>query len=249
MKEAILEDLKKIERENQISIIYAIESGSRVWEIESQDSDYDIRFVFSRNKDDYLSLDKKADVIELKNNDEDYSGFDIFKFLQLVRNSNPSVIEWVQSNIVYLNKFKHFNKLSIEAKNNFNPLALFQHYKSLCKQNYLKYIKDGSDIRYKRYLYCLRGMLNAIYVSNHKDLPPINFNNILECKLGLSKNFVNRIKDILKIKKEGFEKDNVKRITIFDKEIESFLKSTNEPQSRRKFDIKVFDYMLRANIK
>ena len=44
--------LKKIEKENFIKILLAVESGSRAWGIQSKDSDYDIRFVFKRKKID-----------------------------------------------------------------------------------------------------------------------------------------------------------------------------------------------------
>ena len=96
-KKNILEKLKQIEKEKKVIVLLAVESGSRAWGIESYDSDYDIRFIFKRKKNEYLSLDKKSDVIELNFENGDFVGFDVFKFLNLLRNSNPSVIEWVFS--------------------------------------------------------------------------------------------------------------------------------------------------------
>lgn len=46
--ENILLELGKIEREEQVRIVYACESGSRAWGFPSKDSDYDVRFIYVR---------------------------------------------------------------------------------------------------------------------------------------------------------------------------------------------------------
>lgn len=53
MRERILEELKKIENAENVKIIVAVESGSRAWGFASPDSDYDVRFIYVRNKEDY----------------------------------------------------------------------------------------------------------------------------------------------------------------------------------------------------
>jgi predicted nucleotidyltransferase len=44
MENKILEKLKQIEKEKGVTILFAVESGSRAWGFASPDSDYDIRF-------------------------------------------------------------------------------------------------------------------------------------------------------------------------------------------------------------
>ena len=46
MREQIVEQLRLIEKEEQVRIIYACESGSRAWGFPSKDSDYDVRFLY-----------------------------------------------------------------------------------------------------------------------------------------------------------------------------------------------------------
>ena len=102
MKDIILRELKKIEAQENVKIIMAIESGSRAWGFASPDSDYDVRFIYVRKEEDYLKLEKTRDVIEWKLDDVlDINGWDIKKALQLLHNSNPTVFEWCASPIVY----------------------------------------------------------------------------------------------------------------------------------------------------
>ena len=82
----IKKELNKVEQENDIAILLAIESGSRGWGFASTDSDYDIRFVYIHRPEWYLSIDEKRDVIEYPvNNLLDISGWDIRKTLKLYR--------------------------------------------------------------------------------------------------------------------------------------------------------------------
>lgn len=64
MREKILDELKKIENKENVRIIMAIESGSRAWGFASPDSDYDVRFIYVRKKEEYLKLEGIREVIE-----------------------------------------------------------------------------------------------------------------------------------------------------------------------------------------
>jgi predicted nucleotidyltransferase len=98
----ILEQLEQIEQEEQVTILYACESGSRAWGFPSQDSDYDVRFIYLHKPEWYLSIYDKRDVIERPiNNMLDINGWDLRKALNLFRKSNPPLLEWLQSPIQY----------------------------------------------------------------------------------------------------------------------------------------------------
>ena len=43
---AIQQELAHIEREYNVRVLYAVESGSRAWGFASRDSDYDVRFIY-----------------------------------------------------------------------------------------------------------------------------------------------------------------------------------------------------------
>ena len=83
MKDLILQKLVEIEKEENIRILHAVESGSRAWGFASPDSDYDVRFIYVRPKEFYLRLDKTRDVIEWQLDDTlDINGWDISKALK-----------------------------------------------------------------------------------------------------------------------------------------------------------------------
>ncbi|MFC1775052.1 DNA polymerase beta superfamily protein [Nanoarchaeota archaeon] len=229
----IRELCKRFEREYGIKILFSIENGSRAWRMESKDSDYDVRFVYHWPLEEYISLKKPKDVIErsfdLKGNaggkDIDIVGFDIFKYLSLLVKSNPTAIEWVISDIVYYSKqnkvFQNY------AKKNFNPLSLVYHYKSLSKNNYIKYIKSGSHVSYKKYLYALRGLVNAKYVIQKNEVPPIILLKAVN-QVNIPKKLKEKIKRIIGLKKQGKEKNKIDNIEFIDKYIEKFL--SEEPE-------------------
>jgi len=229
MRQKIIDNLNKIKDENNINIIFAIESGSRAWRLSSSDSDYDVRFVFTRPKDEYLTIEKKKDVINRTISDMDFVGFDIYKFCGLLNASNPSVIEWLESDIVYYGE-KPLELIHI-AKNFFNPIALFHHYRSMSKQNYLKYIKSGDFVSYKKYLYAMRGLINSKFVEHFGTIPPISFPETMDLinKEKLCPDYVvDKLKRIIEFKKDSREKQIVENIVRIDQYIESELnKSTS----------------------
>ena len=74
--------MAKIEEDNNVTILYACESGSRAWGFDNVESDYDVRFIFKRNDlKEYLSISNQDDVIELMDGDLDMVGWDIKKAL------------------------------------------------------------------------------------------------------------------------------------------------------------------------
>ncbi len=86
MQQHIVSQLRELEQQHQITILYAVESGSRAWGFASTDSDWDVRFIYLRPYEWYLSIDNQSDTIEaMLPNDLDLSGWDLRKTLGLFR--------------------------------------------------------------------------------------------------------------------------------------------------------------------
>lgn len=145
----VKEILDRLERENNIEIIYALEAGSRAWGLESEDSDYDIRFVYKhKNVKAYLSLKPIKETLDGFSDDRiyDWQGWDIVKSLKLVRAMNPSIVEWTFSPIVYLDNpdFAHQFRTLIQQQNRVSPLLY--HYRSMAKSNYKAHIENRTKV-------------------------------------------------------------------------------------------------------
>ena len=236
VNKVIESQLKYIEREYKIKILFAIENGSRAWNMASKNSDYDVRFVFKRNTEDYISLAKRQDVIELYLDEEyrsckpekaliDMVGFDIKKYLELLSKSNPTSIEWLISDIVYYGS----NNLPIKQHiiEKFNPKALIYHYISLCKKHYTRSINEKRKVTPKIYLYMMRGLLNALYVYKMDSIPPLDFTQTIELlKNEIPSDVYEKVKEIIQIKSSGHEKDTIERIEFLDKYIEKNIRIT-----------------------
>ena len=63
MQDVVRTRLQEIANDQDIRILYAVESGSRAWGFPSSDSDYDIRFIYARRPAWYLSVDLKSGAI------------------------------------------------------------------------------------------------------------------------------------------------------------------------------------------
>ena len=243
MEDRIRKICENLEKEKKIKILFAVENGSRAWGMDSLDSDFDVRFVFFRPLKEYIQINNPTDVItiafdkggnscQVEGSYIDMSGFDVFKYVRMLSSSNPTTIEWLMSPIVYhgeQNKtFKEF------AINNFNPIALYHHYKSMCRNNYVKYLKSGSFVTYKKYLYAYRGLINAKWVVHKKSLPPIVFLDTLnEMEEIIPGKILKKLKEIIKLKSSGEEKDIIQNIVEMDDYIEGFLKDNSEAPTEK----------------
>src|SRR5271155_5641450 len=97
--------LSEIENEKGMRILFAVESGSRAWGFAGADSDHDVRFVYALREQEYLKLEPPKDTYEFMEGDLDLSGWEIRKALKLMLNGNFTIREWLQSPIVYADRW------------------------------------------------------------------------------------------------------------------------------------------------
>ncbi len=177
VNETIIKILKEIELNEDIEIIYACEAGSRAWGFCRKDSDYDIRFIYmKRNVEDYLSLKSISDVIEYEGDDMDIVGWDIKKAFTLHYKDNPSLREWLMSDIVYIDR----GISKIFTLNDFDKAVLMNHYSAIAKSHWKRYSGlEFSKKKIKKYLYVLRSIL--CWKLLERDIyPPLKIQELLD---------------------------------------------------------------------
>lgn len=171
----ILKELDTIEEKYNVKILFAIESGSRAWGVASDDSDYDVRFVYAHEKDWYLNLyGNSKDTIDLPvhhcdNYELDINGWDIRKMLSLLVSGNNTPIEWVHSPV-----YKSINDTTVKTLKSvcyklFDPYKSWHHYKGLFLSANKEYTQKQSI---KSYAYKIRALLSALYIKTYNNMIP-----------------------------------------------------------------------------
>ena len=173
MRKTILTKLDEIENRENVKILLAVESGSRAWGFASPDSDYDVRFIYVRPREDYLRLEKTRDVIELPIEGElDINGWDLDKTLCLLRASNPTLFEWFS----FADEFRSVMNKYFSSKRGLS------HYLSMASSNYREYLK-GDTVKAKKYFYVLRPVLACRWILDKGTPPPMLFSELVDAEL------------------------------------------------------------------
>ncbi len=214
--ELIRSKLAALEKGENVRIILAVESGSRAWGFPSADSDFDVRFIYVHPPDWYLSIDEGRDVIErpIDSDDLDLSGWDLKKALRLFRKSNPPLLEWLQSPIVYLENHSVAAQLRGLMPSSYSPRACMHHYLHMAEGNFREYLQ-GESVRVKKYFYVLRPVLACLWIEAGYGIAPMEFSRLVERVLPTGP-VRDEVESLLKKKVSGEELDRGPRIDILN---------------------------------
>ena len=193
MRQIICEKLDQIERQENVRILHAVESGSRAWGFASPDSDYDVRFLYVRPREYYLRLDKQRDVIEWQLDDTlDINGWDLQKALRLLHSSNPTLFEWTNSPIVYRTT-PVWENVRVVINQYFSSKSGLYHYLNMANSNYREFLK-GETVRLKKYFYVIRPLLACKWILDKHCPPPVLFEELVHAQLDEDlRNIVNEL--------------------------------------------------------
>lgn len=172
--------LKEIENKYNVKIIFAVDNGSNAYGSASPNSDIDLRFLYVETIESYLRLGREKDVIEIidEENNIEYKGFSLDKFMKLLSKSNPSILEWINSPINYLKESKYENiakqikELSIEY---FSTKRCLFHYTGNALTDFKKMLNGNAStkiqIDLKKFLSVFRHLLVSEYIIRENKYP------------------------------------------------------------------------------
>jgi predicted nucleotidyltransferase len=214
MRAAIEEALIALEREEDVRVCLAVESGSRAWGFASVDSDYDVRLIYVHRPEWYLSLDleTKPDSIQQPAEVLDLSGWDVRKALRLFRKSNPPILEWLQSPTVYREVGNLAAAMRARLALFYSPRSCAFHYLHMAQGNWREYLQ-GDVVWRKKYLYVLRPLLALRWIEQDRGAVPMEFARLINATV-TEMNVRRAINELVAAKIAGMELDRGPRIGV-----------------------------------
>ena len=104
------------------------------------------------------------------------------KALGLFRKSNPSILEWLHSSIVYLDCLNVAKRLHDLEPTYVTVRSSLFHYLSLAKGQWQRYLQ-GEEVAAKKYFYVLRPVLACGWLLAHGTFPPLDLETLVHDRL------------------------------------------------------------------
>lgn len=209
--------LAAIEATEGVRFLLAVESGSRAWGFPSPDSDYDVRFVYVRPRNWYLSLKPGRDVIEMPIEDDiDLNGWDIRKALGLMLKSNAVLGEWLSSPIRYRPDHPMAARIAALADEIFDPRGTARHYASLGRNAAARWLTGEDAVPVKRYFYALRPALAIRALRREPARPPPMNLQALVAESDVPPAIGRMIEDLVEAKRQTRESGKSRRYPELD---------------------------------
>lgn len=245
----ILDRLLAIEAEHGVRVLYACESGSRGWGFASPDSDYDVRFIYVHPLPWYLRVSAQRDVIEVPISDEfDINGWELRKALSLLKKGNATLVEWLDSPVVYRAAVDFLRAMRDAARQTHQAERSFHHYVHMARKNYREYLR-GDTVRLKKYLYVLRPLLATLWIEQGRGVVPMRFQDLVDA-IVTDPALLDAIGHLLAIKRAAMESEYGQPLPIINAFIDSELTRLESvrPPLPRDTDFAVLDRLLMETV-
>lgn len=210
----ILKIIRQIELNNNIEVVFACDIGSRALGYATENSDFDIRFIYIQNSKNYLTVSGYKDTIETKIGDYDFVGYDIKRILDFCSKSNAMFWNMLYSNSIILDSGIG-NELRLLSKNFFSQKSFLKQYCGVVYSRYKAHILESERVKIKYYLFIFIKLATAILIANgtyNKD--NIIKENLMKCTGILPKNITDVLMQLLKLRVQGEEYTN--KISLLD---------------------------------
>jgi ycgL len=236
MSNYILDTLRKIESDNSIEIIFACDIGSRALGYSTENSDYDIRFIYIQHSKKYLTIDKNkfTDTIKFNKDNLDFIGYDIKKALNFCLTSNTALWDMIYSSSVIL-ETNLGNDIKNIAKKFFNKKTLIKQYTANAYNRYTKYILNKDTVKIKDYALIIVKLALAIAISRdtcNKDT--VIKANLSNCFSIYPKDVSNTLESLIRIRLSGNE--YAQRISLFDNCIKYYIEILDKIEKTLVYD-------------
>lgn len=197
-KEAIQNMIYDLTKDDDIIVLMIVAIGSRAYGCAGPNSDYDIRFIYKRPEEAYLDVIGKTtdQLIFPINNGYDIVGWDISKVTKLAYKSNVTLLDWIMSPIIYYDCKGFRDKMMDLVNEHYQIQHLLGGYSGVWKSH----AKETLTVKSGLNLY--RTSLQAEYVFENNDFPPMDFDKLLK-SVNAPEKVLAEIKYLIKEKAAG----------------------------------------------
>lgn len=220
IREAINAQIAQMEQDFDVTVLFACDYGSRVWGLESESSDYDIRMIYKDPPHRAFALYNDRELIQqeviLNDADKrqhqvDLIGWSLPKALKLAQVSNPQILEFLASPHIYRSNPCLSESLE-EITAQYSPRIMAHYYRGIAKKNYLGRMVHSQKQDVKTALQTVRClMMSRLLVETGGDVPPMKFDSLLEQNSALwstyhRENLLPQIRELVSLKvDEGWD--------------------------------------------
>lgn len=179
--------------ETGCKVLLAVDAGSRARGLAGPTSDLDVRLVYLPPRAWYYSVDRKALKDTITRHDfeaagimvpegTDLVGYELMKFLGLVRGSNPTALEILGSSVVYLiTSIGHDLKALRDMPH--KRQALVGHYASQAITQVARDKLLTEPATVKAWLMFLVPALSSLWAASIGKPPPLGYGELLDASL------------------------------------------------------------------
>ncbi len=146
------------------------------------------------------------------------NGWDLRKALLLLRKSNPPLLEWLGSPIVYRDQYDIVDVVRKLVPEAYSPVACVHHYLHMAQGNLREYLQ-GKTVWTKKYFYVLRPILAIRWIERGYGVVPTEFVKLVD-RVIEDQNLRREIETLLKLKRGGEELERGPRISVISDFIE-----------------------------
>lgn len=184
-------------------------------------------------------------MIELPISDElDINGWELRKALGLLKKGNATLIEWLDSPVVYRADVNFLQPMRHAAIETHQPDRSFNHYIHMARKNYREYLQNDM-VRLKKYLYVLRPLLAAMWIEQGRGVAPMRFQDLVDA-IVLDPTLHDAIDQLLAIKRAAMESEYGQPLPIINAFINTELtrlESVSHPILKNS-DFSILDHLL-----
>ena len=175
----IIDHLANLMQQHGCRLLFAGESGSRAWGLQSPDSDYDVRCIYVHPPLSYFSIEDYRETIEaIFPDDIDIAGYELRKALRLFSTCNIPLNEQILNPVSYGGDPMFLERIRALMPVYFNKNKALLHYTSIAVQAMTQI--QGLSIGLHRIFYVIRPLLACEWIEKHSEMPPTEFQKLLD---------------------------------------------------------------------